>query len=131
MSGPKLGIEAIEQLALAVAHAATAIDGVFADGKVDWRDAGRLPALLASLGEMAKVPFSDIVPELADFTPEEHEQLAKAFAEAFQLSPEHVAVETIVEGGFALILDAMEALEALRQIGGEIKARFVAKAPAP
>lgn len=117
-----LDIHAIKNLATAVAHTANAVDGVFADGKVDWRDAGRFPELLGALKDFGSVDFMDVLPELADLTAGEHADLTQHFNQVFNLSED--GVEQAVETGFELILDGVEAIQAIREIAVKIRDRF-------
>lgn len=125
----KIGIQELKDLATAVAHTAGGIDGVFADGVVDWKDAPRIPSLLKALGEFREVNFADVIPQASDVDAAEHAELAAHFNVVFNLNED--GIEATVEAGFEIMLSGLEALQSLREIAAAIRDRFIIKsAPA-
>lgn len=114
----KIGIATITALIEAVAKAASAVDGVFADGRVDWKDAAEIPALIAAMGDFARISFGDLLPEISDLDADEKAIVAATFARNFDLASD--TVEGLIERGFSLLLAAMDALLLLRSLGSRI-----------
>ncbi len=93
----KLTVSSIDNLLVAICHAAVVVEGIFEDGKVDFGDLSRLPALLGVMREFSAVSFADILPQVKDIDPAEAAGLASRFKAALNLKNDDVEA-TIKQG---------------------------------
>jgi hypothetical protein len=114
-----LGISELKDLATAVAQTANSIDGIFADGKVDLRDLGNLPSVLAGLRGFAEVNFSEVLPQAVDLTIPEAHELSAHFKAVFNLREDNI--EVVVEQGLDLVVRGVEAVMEIISIAKTIK----------
>lgn len=118
----KLGIVALMSLSTALAHSGNAIGDVFEDGRVDFKDFSRIPAILEAGRDFTGVKFADVLPEVADLDTDEARQLADHFAQVFNISND--TVEGVIEEGMALVVDAVEAAQAMWAVIQRIRSRL-------
>ncbi len=122
----KLPISELKDLAYALALSANAVDAVLADGHVDGKDLLQVPEILKALKAYGSVDFKEIVPEAIDIDAEEAKDLAARFAEAFNLSND--TIEATVEQGLSLVLQGVEAIQAILEVFHRIGGKGVASA---
>ncbi len=120
----KLSVAELDKLATAVAHAAVVIDGILEDGKVDFSDLGRLPALLGVIREFSSVNFKDVLPQFKDIDPAEAAGLASRFKAVFNLKDD--AVEATIKRGLDIFV---QLASAFGEVSGIIK-KILPGAPA-
>lgn len=120
MAPQKLGIENLKLVASFAAKFGTATGKVLEDGKVDWRDAGQVPAILGSLKDLGRADLKAVVPEAKDLDEAEQKDLAAHFKTTFDWPDDKI--ESIVEQGLELVLSALDAILTFQRIGAQVKA---------
>lgn len=122
----KLPVTELKDLATALALSANAGDAVLADGRVDGKDLFQVGKLLTAIRGFGAVDFKEIIPEALDIDAQESTELAAHFAATFNLSND--AVEATVEQGLALVLQGVQAIQAIWEVFGRIRGKEVPSA---
>jgi hypothetical protein len=115
----KLGVQEVKDLASAVAKTGAAAAKILADGQVTLSDTVHLPGVLAGLKGFADVEYLALLPELKDLDEAERAELAKDFQSKFDIPND--TVEAVVEQGYALLLEGLDAVMAFLKIGQQVK----------
>lgn len=113
------GTQEIKDLAKAVAGTVKAIEGVFADGKVDLKDLASLPAVFTAAKEFTTVEWSKLLPEFNDLSTEEVADLAVFFPSVFSL--DNKTVEEIVKTGLGLVTRGVQIVKDVKYIAELVK----------
>lgn len=114
-----LGVQDVKAVAAAVAKGTSVVAAILADGTVDFRDMIEVPALFSALRGFAGVDYKAVLPELKDLDDAEKSELAADFAAKFDLPSD--SVEKVVEQGYAIVLEAVEAVLAFTKVGALVK----------
>lgn len=114
-----LPIDEVKKAATAVALSCNVVDGVFADGKVDFKDLARLPELLTALSRFSDVDAAKLLPQVADIEDAEVKELGAHFAAVFNLSND--TIEGLVEEGLNILLEGLEAFQTIRGLIARLK----------
>ena len=102
-----------------IAEAANVVDAVFEDGKVDYKDIGKLPSLLAVAKSAATISWRDIPNEASDIDQSEAQALADAFAKSFNIKSD--SVERTIEQGLQTLMTVVYAIAQVRDALARIK----------
>jgi hypothetical protein len=115
-----LGVQDVKALAGAVAKGASVAAKVLADGDVNLRDMVHVPELFSALRGLAGVNYLSVLPQLTDLDEAEKAELAADFRAKFDLPQD--TVEVVVEQGYAILLEAIQAVLAFVKVGQKVKA---------
>jgi cytochrome c556 len=110
----KYDVAGLEALVVSISAAASVVDAVLADGKVDFKDLPKLPALLGVLRTMAKVSWKDLPQEASDVDAAEAAKLADLFKREFNITSD--SVEETVEQGFNIVLQLLSSLGSIMDV---------------
>lgn len=116
----KLGIADIKALSGGVAKLGSSVGKILEDGAVDFKDLPQIPGLLAGVREVSRANLSLVLPEVKDLDEAEKAELAADFSAKFDLPND--SVEGVIEQGYAILLEALEAILSFQKIGGLVKA---------
>ena len=112
----KMGIENLKLVTRATARVATSVGNALEDGKLDLNDLwSEGPTLVTSLWSLKDADFSAIKDEVADFDDKEKRELADVFSIEFDIVND--SVEYIVEQGVAIVIDLLNAIKRIIEIG--------------
>jgi hypothetical protein len=110
----KYDVAGLDALGVSISAAASVVDAVLADGKVDFKDLPKLPALLGVLRTMAKVSWKDLPQEASDVDAAEAAKLADLFKREFNITSD--SVEETVEQGFNIVLQLLSSLGSIMDV---------------
>jgi hypothetical protein len=124
----KYDIVGLKAIVVNIAAAAECIDAVMADGKVDFKDLPKLPALLSVFKGFAGVSFKDVPSEALDLDAAEAQVLADLFAKEFDIANDNV--EATIEKGLYLVKEILYAFASVKDVVDQVLKRGVYAPPA-
>ncbi len=113
------GTQEIKDLTRAVAGTVKAVEGVFADGKVDLKDLASIPAVFSAATEFTNVEWTKVIPEFNDLSTEEVADLAVFFPTVFALN--NKTVEEIVKTGLSLVTKGIQVVKDVKYIAALVQ----------
>lgn len=116
----KLSIDQLKLFVSALALTGTTVGSILDDGKVDLKDLPKLPEVLGDLRAFSAVDYAKVMPEIADLSNDEAQELSSLFEQKFDIKAD--SIEAVIEQGLQLVVGAFEAIQTLKELGAKIKA---------
>lgn len=110
----KYDIAGLKVVVSNIANAAEVVDAVLADGKVDFKDLPKLPAMLGVLKGFTGISWKDLPHEAGDMDPAEAKELADLFAKEFDISNDKL--EATIEQGLQIVYQVVSALTEIKDV---------------
>ena len=121
-SETKLDVSEVKKLTIAVSEAATALDAILADGKLGFSDLVAIPGLVRTFKEFATVDFEQLIDQVAQLDEAEKNDVVETFKTHLNLHSE--TTESIIEVGFGILMEAVDAIQSLRDVVSRIRTKI-------
>lgn len=110
----KYGISQLIVLSTVFATMGSTVSDVLEDGKVNFSDVTALMPLMGAFKDLTSLDLNAVVPQLADLSPTEVQELGRVFSEKFNIAND--VLETKVEAGLQILLKSIDAIKFFRSL---------------
>lgn len=110
----KFGIAHLIVLSNIFATVGSTVSDVLEDGKVNFSDVTALMPLLGAFKDLTTINLNQVVPQLADLSPTEVQELGRVFSEKFDIAND--VLETKVEAGLQILLKSIDTIKFFRSL---------------
>lgn len=110
----KFGIAQLIVLSNIFATIGTTVSDVLEDGKVNFSDISALMPLLGAFKDLTTLDLNAVVPQLADLSPTEVQELGRVFSEKFNIAND--VLEAKVEAGLQILLKSIDTIKFFRSL---------------
>lgn len=110
----KYGIAQLIVLSNICATLGTTVSDVLEDGKVNFSDISALMPLMGAFKDLTTLDLNAVVPQLADLSPTEVQELGRVFSEKFNIAND--VLEAKVEAGLQILLKSIDTIKFFRSL---------------